>query len=109
MSALAPVLASTVIGSDIIQAIKAIDRLFGQTWIIDVEPFRNAFDKWAVFKDEYRRFVFSGKTTDERLFANGTLDAFDHARESRNVAQMTQLLRDVYLDEGSIKRIVTEN
>lgn len=109
MAAMAPVLASAVLGNDLLSAIKAIDRLFGQTWITDAEPFRDAFDKWAAFKNEYRQFAFSGMTTNERLFADDTLDAFDHARETRNVAKMKQILRDVYLDEGSIQMIVTEN
>ena len=37
LAALAPVLASTVLGDDILSEIRAIDRLFGQTWITDAD------------------------------------------------------------------------
>ena len=65
LAALTPVLASAVLGIDILSAIKTIDRLFGQTWIIDLEPFCEAFDKWTAFKKEYRQSAFSGMTTNK--------------------------------------------
>ena len=107
LAALAPLLASAVLGKDILSNLKSVDRLFGHTWITDIEPFREAFAKWDAFKNEYRRFAFSGMTTNERLFADGTLDAFDNAEAARDIEQMEQLLRDVYVDEESIKRIVS--
>jgi hypothetical protein len=106
LAALASVLASTVLGDDILSVIRAIDRLFGQTWITDADPFQQAFANWDAFKDEYRRFVFSGMTVNERLYANGTLEAFDDAKATKDVEQMEQLLGDVHVDDTSIKKII---
>jgi len=106
LAALAALLASAVLGKDILSEIRSTDRLFGQTWINDVEPFRQAFAKWDTFKDEYRTFAFSGMTVNERLFANGTLEKFDDAKATNDAVQMERLLRDVSVDEPSIRKIV---
>ena len=106
LAALAPVLASAVLGSDILAEIKSIDRLFGQTWLEDVEPFRESLDHWSAFREEYRRFALGGMTTNERLFADGQLDAFDRAEANRDFDQMRSILRSVYVDDPSIQMII---
>jgi hypothetical protein len=52
LAALAPILGKTVIGEDIQNDLKYLDRLFGQTWITDVEPFNDAFRLWGQFYDQ---------------------------------------------------------
>jgi hypothetical protein len=106
MAALAPILASVVVGTDVLADIKNIDRLFGQTWLRDTEPFRHALEHWSSFREEYRRFAFGGMTTNERLFADGQLDTFERAEAIGNFEQMELILRSVYLDEPSIKTII---
>ena len=106
LAALAPVLASAVLGSDILAEIKAIDRLFGQTWLDDVEPFRHALDHWSAFRDEYRRFALGGMTTNDRLFSDGQLDEFDRAESTGDFDQMRRILRSIYLDDPSIQMII---
>lgn len=106
LAALAPILASSLLGNDVLAEIKAMDRFFGHTWLNDVEPFRSAFEQWALFREEYRRFILGGMTTNERLFADGQLDAFDRAKATRNLEQLRQILHNVYLDEPSIRMII---
>ena len=53
LSALAPLLAKAVLGQDILQDISSIERLFGNTWIVDAKPFEEAFTNWADFKRQY--------------------------------------------------------
>jgi len=52
LTALAPLLARVVSNKEIKTGIDYIDRLFGQTWIVDLEPFKNAFDLWIEAKSE---------------------------------------------------------
>lgn len=106
MAALAPILASAVLGNDVLADVTTIDRRFGQTRLVDVGPFRDAFDQWISFREEYRRFVLGGMTTNERLFADGKLDAFNVAQATKDVDQLERILRDVYLDEPSIQMLV---
>ena len=108
LAALAPLLARATLGNDILRELSTMDRLFGQTWIIDVEPFKEAFAKWAAFKSEYTAWAMSGMTVNERLSAVGKLDAFDAARRSRDRNQVRALLAGVLVDETSIKRILEE-
>lgn len=58
LSALAPLLAKTVLGQEILQDISAIDRLFGNTWIVDVKPFEEAFTNWDNFKQQYEEGTY---------------------------------------------------
>ena len=53
LSALSPLLAKAVIGKDISYDLPAIERLFGNTWLNDQQPFEKAFQKWRAFKEQY--------------------------------------------------------
>lgn len=108
LAALAPLLARATLGEDILKDFDAVDRLFGKTWIVDVAPFKDAFDKWAVFKSEYTQHAVSGMTVNERLYAIGKTDEFDAARQSRDRDAVRQLLLDVYVDEPSIQKILEQ-
>jgi hypothetical protein len=104
--ALAPLLAAAVLGRDILRELPTIDRLFGQTWLIDDTPFREALARWRTFREEYKEFALSGMTVNERLFVLGTLESFDHARAARDRREVERLLREAHVDEPSIQRIV---
>ena len=56
LAALAPALASAVLGDDILPRLKDIDRLFGHSWLIDPTPFEDAFNSWRKFRSEYESF-----------------------------------------------------
>jgi hypothetical protein len=106
LAALAPLLAATVLGRDVLAQLPQIDRLFGHTWLHDGELFRDAFAKWTTFKAEYLPFALGSMTVNERLSAMGTLESFDRALETRDADQVSELLRAVYVDEASIKQII---
>ena len=108
LAALAPLLASAVLGKDILRELPAVERLLGQTWLIDDGPFREALSKWRLFREEYEKFALSGMTVNERLAALGTLEAFDGARTTRNTEEVRRLLTEAHVDEPSIKRILDE-
>ena len=55
LAALAPVLARAVLGQSILDDLAKIERLFGNTWLIDQAPFEDAFARWRSFKEEYVR------------------------------------------------------
>jgi hypothetical protein len=43
LAALAPLLGKAVIGEDIQDDLKNMNRLFGHTWVVDPQPFEDAF------------------------------------------------------------------
>lgn len=106
LAALAPVLASAVLGQDILRELRQIDRLFGQTWLMDDAPFRDALQKWATFKHEYERFALSGMTVNERLAALDLEDTFERAFESGDEAELKRLLKSAHVDDLSIQEII---
>jgi len=108
LAALAPLLARATLGESILRDLATIDRLFGQTWIIESEPFDEAFEKWRAFKVEYERWAMSGMTVNERLSALGLLGAFDEACRSRDAGNARALLLKIHLAEPSIKAIVDQ-
>ena len=108
LAALAPLLARATLGETILRDLGTVDRLFGETWIIESEPFEEAFEKWRAFKVEYERWAMSGMTTNERLSALGLLGAFDDACRSRDTAMARALLSKTHLDEPSIQAIVDQ-
>ena len=108
LAVLAPVLASAVLGKDILHELPKVDRFLGQTWLTDDGPFREALSKWRLFRKEYERFALSCMTVNERLFALGTLEAFDAAQAAADPAEVRRLLEEAYVDEASIKRIIEE-
>jgi len=55
LAALAPLLASAVRGEDILIGLSSLERTFGNTWIIDDEPFKEAFLSWQRFMSEYEK------------------------------------------------------
>lgn len=85
-----------------------IERLFGQTWIIEPAPFEEAFENWRVFQAEYVQSAVSGMTVNERLHAMGLLAAFDEACAVRDVDKVRALLLKVHVDEPSIRKILEQ-
>ena len=106
MAALAPLLARAILGGDLLQELPKIERLFGQTWLVDETPFQPAFDKWRTFKQEYETFVLSGMTVNERLHALGTLEEFERASRARDREHATRLLKQARVDEAAVRQIV---
>ena len=105
MAALGPVLAKVAIGQDVIADLTSIERLFGNSWIVDDKPFQNAFKLWRQFKDEYERFALGAMTVNERLSAMGLLQEFDAATASGDAEKMRQILMRIYVDSESIEKI----
>ena len=108
LAALAPLLARATLGENILRDLGMIERLFGQTWIIESAPFEEAFEKWRAFKAEYQQWAVSGMTVNERLHAIGLLEAFDEACKSRDVDKARGLLLEVHVDEPSIQKILEQ-
>ena len=52
LAALAPLLAKVTLEEKSGTMVSDIDRLFGQTWVIDSAPFEEAFRLWRVWKAE---------------------------------------------------------
>ncbi len=69
LAALGPILALAVLGEDVLARLLNIERLFGNTWVVDAEPFEEAFSSWRRFKDDYEKFALGGMTVKERLYA----------------------------------------
>lgn len=108
LAALAPLLAKATLGESILADFGAIERLFGHTWLVDLAPFEKAFEEWRAFKSEYEKWALSGMTVNERLHALGLFDASDRACESKDRAQVTDLLKRVHVDDPSIRRILDQ-
>ncbi len=106
LAALAPLLARATLGENILNDLGTIERLFGQTRIIDSAPFEDAFEKWRTFKSEYEQWAMSGMTVNERLHAVGLLDAFERACESQERDKAREILLEVHADEPSIQKIL---
>ena len=51
---------------------------------------------------------YSGMTVNERLYASGKMDEFDHAVEKKNTEEVKSILKEVEVDEASIKAILKE-
>jgi hypothetical protein len=106
LAALAPLLARAVLGENIIKDLKGIERLFGQTWLIDQEPFEMVFKHWRTFKDEYEVFALSGMTVNERLSILDLLSEYDQAIKSRDKERVRKILQSIRLDEETIIQII---
>ena len=106
VAALAPLLAGAILGEDILSELPKVDRLLGQTWLIDDGPFRKALEGWKQFRNDYAKFALSSMTVNERLLALGTLEAFESAVASRDVGEMRRLLTEAYVDEPSVNKMV---
>ena len=107
LAALAPVLASVVLGKPVIAEIRAIERLFGQTWLEDQAPFEPAFAKWREFRDTYVPAVLGGMTVNERLYVLSLTDDYDRALASRDTAAIRKILETACVDEPSIVKILS--
>ena len=108
LAALAPLLARTLLGEDILKDLPNIERLFGHTWVIDIKPFEKAFEHWSNFKEKYTETVLSGMTVNERLFALGLQDDFDKSCNSSDEKRLREILRQAKVHEASISQIVSK-
>ena len=108
LTALAPLLASAVLGKDILRQLPIVERLLGHTWFIDDTPFREALSKWKLFRQEYETSVLSSMTVNERPVALGTLEAFDRARATRDAGEVRRLLTEAKVDAASITLLIED-
>ncbi len=106
LAALSPLLAHAVIDDNILKEIRAIERLFSNSWIIDDSPFEEAFKNWSLFKDEYEIFSLSSMTVNERLFSLELIDAFDIACKEKNESKIKEILERAKVDIESINTII---
>jgi len=106
LSALAPLLAEAVVAKDIFYDLASIERLFGNTWLIDQQPFEKAFEKWRAFRDQYETMSLSAMTVNERLVALNLMEEFDKAIELKNEKKIREILERAKVDNGSIESIV---
>ena len=108
LAVLAPLLAKALMAEDIFYDLSAIERLFGNTWLIDQKPFETAFEKWRAFKEQYETMSLSGMTVNERLVALNLSDAFDAACEGKNKKEMRKILKAARVDDNSISSILSK-
>lgn len=106
LAALAPVLALATLGEDVLSRLDGIERLLGNTWLVDEAPFKDGLAKWRQFRSEYERVALGAMTVNERLHAMGLLESYDRALAERDSDAVSALLRRVYVDEASIAKIV---
>ena len=100
------ILAAAVLGRNVLGEIAVVERLFGQTWLVEFGPFEAAFEKWAQFKRAYEEYSVRGMTVNERLFAFSKIEEYDKAESSKNIDSIRTILRSVFVDEPSIEIIV---
>lgn len=108
LATLAPLLASAVLGKDILRDLPAVERMFGQTWLLDDAPFAHALGRWRVFREEYETWALSAMTVNERLHALGTIGSFDRARAAGDRQAIERLLREARVDSPSIQNILKD-
>jgi hypothetical protein len=106
LAALAPILGAAVLGRDILQRLQPVERLFGNSWLIDQAPFESAFAKWREFRCEYEAFASRGMTINERLHAFSLSEAYDHAVSTGDRDAVRTILKKVYVDDDAISRII---
>jgi len=106
LAALAPVLADAVLGNDVLSKLPQVERLFGNTWLIDSKPFNDAFVKWRQFKDEYVQFAVRGMTVNERLYAMCFLEEYDQAVADKDAKTVREILTTALVDPESIDKII---
>jgi len=51
---------------------------------------------------------YKGTTVNERLYLSGTLNKFDRAVEEKNIDEVTRILKNVDVDDSSIKAILKQ-
>ena len=108
LAALAPILAKATVGSDILNDLQDIERLFGNSWVIDELPFQTAFNYWRQFKDAYERLSLGAMTVNERLCALNLMSDFDSAESNGDKNKMQTILKRVFVDDDSIHQIITK-
>ena len=57
LASLAPLLASVVQGVDVSERIQTMERLFGNSWVVDATPFRKAFESWEQVKVQHGKKI----------------------------------------------------
>jgi hypothetical protein len=108
LAELAPVLARAVLGSDVLKELPEVERMFGNSWLHDSQPFENAFAEWRLFRQEYEERSFSAMTVNERLSAASIMDEFDQACTAKDRTTARRLLQSVYLGEADIEAILLD-
>jgi len=106
LSELAPLLARATLGHSILQEIEMIERLFGHTWVIEPQPFEEAFRRWRTFRSDYRTWALASLNVNERLRALGLAADFDEACRAKDERMVRHLLDKADVDEAAISAIV---
>ncbi len=89
------------IGDDI----STMEKLLGNSCLMDNESCSEAYEAWNRFKWFIVRSV-CGMTVNERLFNLGLIDDFDAAVSKRDKAGMRAVLLKSFLDEKNIEEII---
>ena len=106
LRALAPVLAGAVLGKNVLGRLPQLERLFGNTWLIDQVPFEPALAKWRQFRNEYEEFAVGGMTVNERLHAFALSEDYDRAVATQDFDAVRRTLKRVRVDGDSISSIL---
>ena len=109
LAALAPILAAAERRSNELGDLDTFERLVGHSFLIDPGPFGTFYDDWKAFRAECERFVVSGMTVNERLFALGLLDAFDQFVQVRDWDECRAILRRAHVGEGNVNLIIAKH
>lgn len=105
LAVLAPMLADTVLGKDVLHRLRPMERLLGHTWLQEEAPFEGALAKWREFRAEYKSWALRVLTVNERLSALQLVAAFDQAVASKDVNAITGILVEAEVPRGAIDAI----
>jgi hypothetical protein len=83
-----------------------IERLFGQTFVVDASAYEELYALWRAFREEVSRLL-GGMTVNERLWALGLLDKFDLACRLGGWFDAACYLRAAEVSEDDIQSILT--
>lgn len=106
LAELGPILAGAILGESVLARIPPMERLLGNSCLLDKTPFVDALKHWQSFREEYESFVLGPMTVNERLFALSLSEAYDVADQRRDLPLMTSILRRARIDEDSIRAIL---
>jgi len=108
LAAMAPALARAVLGEDVLPDIRRVERLLGNSWLIDDAPFEPALALWREFRSDYEAFAVRGMTVNERLMAFELADDYDAAVSRGDTEALRRILETVRVDAPSIERVLAK-
>ena len=103
---LGPLLAASELSCVELRQIKEFERLVGNSFLTDPNPFGTFYEDWTEYKIQCERMICGGMTVNERLFALGLLDDFELCEKNRDWMRMEQILREAHVDSRDIDAII---